>query len=121
MVWKDNWAISKRQGFYRSAGGSHEPERRQSDLRDRVASSINAQPQSINCFGNPSDATTDPDDRDNLLMIKHQFVLSFNNSKGGANWVAWHLQSSGIGNVDRGDFHVDTSLSEGFKRVTKQD
>jgi len=80
------------------------------------------QPQSVNLvLGNPSDATTDLENKDNFLMVKPQFVLSFNNSKGGANWVAWHLQSSDIGNVSRGDFHVDTSLPDGFKRITKQD
>ena len=81
---------------------------------------VTPQPQSVNLvLGNPSDADTD--NTDNFLMVKPQFVLSFNNSKGGANWVAWHLQASDIGNVDRGDFHVDTSLLEGFKRITKQD
>lgn len=79
-------------------------------------------PQSINLvLGNPSDATEDSENKDNFLMAKPQFVLSFNNSKGGANWVAWHLQSSDIGSVSRGDFHVDTSLPDGFKRITKQD
>jgi len=54
-------------------------------------------------------------------MAKPQFVLSFNDGKGGANWVAWHLQLSDIGDVERGDFHVDTSLPPSFKRITKQD
>ena len=79
-------------------------------------------PQSVNLvLGNPSDATTDTDDEDNFLMVKPQFVLSFNNSKGGANWVAWHLQASDIGNVKRGKFHVDTSLPDGFNRITTGD
>lgn len=79
-------------------------------------------PQAANLvLGNPTEATDDPDNKDNFLMVKRQFVLSFNNSKGGANWVAWHLQSADIGTVNRGDFHVDTSLPDGFKRITKQD
>jgi endonuclease G, mitochondrial len=77
-------------------------------------------PPSVNLvLGNPSDATSDADDKDNFLMVKPQFVLSFNNGKGGANWVAWHLQKSDIGNVSRGDFHPDLSLPAGFKRITK--
>jgi len=52
-----------------------------------------SQPQSVNLvLGNPSDATTELDDKDNFLMVKPQFVLAFNNSMGGANWVAWYLQ-----------------------------
>jgi endonuclease G, mitochondrial len=78
--------------------------------------------QTVNLvLGNPSNATTDPDDKDNFLMVKPQFVLSFNNSKGGANWVAWHLQASDIGTVSRGQFHVDDSLPDGFKRITTGD
>ena len=84
--------------------------------------SVKPQPQSVNLvLGNPSNATTDTDEKDNFLLVKPQFILSFNNAKGGANWVAWHLQASDIGTVERGDFHVDTSLPEGFKRITKQD
>lgn len=72
-------------------------------------------------LGNPSGATTDTANKDNFLMIKKQFILSYNDTKGGANWVNWHLQKSDIGTVDRGDFHVDRDLPEGFKRVTKAD
>jgi endonuclease G len=54
-------------------------------------------------------------------MVKPQFVLSYNESKGGANWVSWHLQATDIGSVNRGDFHVDKDLPAGFKRVTKAD
>src|ERR1043165_3551339 len=84
-------------------------------LSSRPTASVNL------VLGNPTEATDDGSDKDNFLMVKPQFVLSFNNSKGGANWVAWHLQSSDIGNVSRGDFHADTSLPDGFKRITKQD
>src|SRR2546423_4352344 len=72
-------------------------------------------------LGNPSNATTNTDDKDNFLMVKKQFVLAYNDTKGGANWVTWHLQASDIGTVNRGDFHVDKDLPAGFKRVTKAD
>jgi endonuclease G len=72
-------------------------------------------------LGNPSNATADTNNRDNLLMEKRQFVLSYNDSKGGANWVSWHLQEADIGTINRGDFHVDINLPAGFKRVTKAD
>lgn len=72
-------------------------------------------------LGNPSGATADTGNRDNFLMVKKQFILSYNDTKGGANWVSWHLQKSDIGTVDRGDFRVDKDLPAGFKRVTKAD
>ena len=72
-------------------------------------------------LGNPSNATADIRARDNFLLVKPQFVLSYNDTKGGANWVSWHLQKSDIGGVDRGDFHADPDLPAGFKRVTKAD
>lgn len=72
-------------------------------------------------LGNPSDATDDSSNRDNFLMVKRQYVLSFNDSRGGPNWVAWHLQASDIGNQARGDFHPDDSLPSGFKKITKAD
>ena len=72
-----------------------------------LSKAVRPQPQSVNLvLGNPSDATADFGDKDNFLMIKPQFVLSFNNSKGGANWVAWHLQLSDIGKVGRGSLQA---------------
>ena len=72
-------------------------------------------------LGNPSGATSETSNEDNFLMKKRQYVLSFNNSKSGPNWVAWHLQASDIGDEERGDFHPDASLPAGFKRITKGD
>lgn len=72
-------------------------------------------------LGNPSDATDDVSNKDNFLMVKEQYVLSFNNEKGGPNWVTWHLQASDIGSEERGDFRPDESLPAGFKKLTKAD
>jgi len=55
-------------------------------------------------LGNPSDATEDVTNKDNFLMVKPQYALSYNDTKGGPNWVSWHLQASDIGNEPRGDF-----------------
>lgn len=95
-----------------------------STLTASVAGSLGRTPPPPNVgltLGNPSEATNDTSNADNFLMVKPQYVLSFNNSKGGANWVAWHLQASDIGSESRGDFHPDTSLPSGFKRITKGD
>jgi len=56
---------------------------------------------------------------DNFLLVKPQFALSFNNSKGGPSWVSWHLKASDIGSEERGDFHSDDGLPARFKHITK--
>jgi endonuclease G len=69
-------------------------------------------------LGNPSNATTDVTQKRNFLMVKPQFVLSYNSFKGGPNWVSWHLEADDVGTVDRSDsFHADEDLPPGFKRV----
>jgi endonuclease G len=72
-------------------------------------------------LGNPSNATDDVGNEDNFLMIKDQYCLSYNNTKGGPNWVSWHLTASDIGDEERGDFRPDGSLPEDFNMVTKAD
>lgn len=94
-----------------------------STLSASVAGSLNRpNPPNVSLtLGNPSNATSDPTNANNFLMSKQQYVQSFNNSHGGPNWVAWHLQASDIGNFPRGDFHVDNSLPSGFKHISKGD
>jgi endonuclease G len=72
-------------------------------------------------LGNPSGAIPNTSSPDNFLMVKPQYVLSYNNTKGGPNWVSWHLQASDIGTQSRGDFHSDESLPAGLKKITKAD
>jgi endonuclease G len=65
----------------------------------------------------------DNDDSDDYLMEKPQYVLSYNNARGGANWVAWNLNESWYGTVERrqGQFITDMSLPDGFQRITHND
>src|SRR5437899_9181965 len=49
-------------------------------------------------FGNPSDASGDPNNR---LVLRPQFVASWNASKRIPNWVAWRLVASDIGDAER--------------------
>lgn len=69
-------------------------------------------------MGNPSNAVSDTTQKNNYLMVKSQFALSYNNSKGTPNWVSWHLNKSWMGSVSRCDcFSPDQTLPAGFYRV----
>ena len=73
-------------------------------------------------LGNPSNATQDVANENNYLMDKPQYSLSYNRSRGTANWVAWRLDSSWIGTAPRqDDFRPDSSLPNGWYQVLNTD
>jgi len=72
-------------------------------------------------MGNPSGATSDQSDKDNFLMEKDYFALSYNDSKGTPNWVSWQLTKDDLGTAPRKPFYPDKDLPEGFKKVTPKD
>jgi endonuclease G, mitochondrial len=73
-------------------------------------------------LGNPSDARPDPNVPDNYLMEKPQYVLSYNRSRGVANWVSWQLNDYWLGNVPRqNEFRPDSALPSGWYRVLPGD
>ncbi|MEO1132771.1 MAG: DNA/RNA non-specific endonuclease [Cyanobacteria bacterium J06639_1] len=70
-------------------------------------------------MGNPSQAGSTPD---NYLLEKPQYALSYNRSRGTANWVSWQLNSSWMGEAERqDDFRPDESLPAGWERVRHGD
>ncbi|WP_392482946.1 DNA/RNA non-specific endonuclease [Nostoc sp. C110] len=70
-------------------------------------------------LGNPSNAIALVDTPDNYLMVKNQYALSYNNTKGTPNWVAWQLNKSCLGTADRqNNFRPDNTLPTNFLRVT---
>lgn len=70
-------------------------------------------------FGNPSDAGSGST---NYYLSKPDFILSYNNNRGTANWVSWHLSSAWTGNTPRCNcFKRDTSLPSNFFRATSSD
>lgn len=69
-------------------------------------------------FGNPSLAFPNPTDSNNYLINRHQFSLSYNNSKGIPNWVSWHLSTAWKGTAERCDcFTQDELLPSGYYRA----
>lgn len=88
-----------------------------------LASGARADSENL-ALGNPSGAldqttptATDPNaptpglDFDNVLLDKKEFALSYNKTKGGPNWVSWHLAKSDIGRSGRANnFRPDETL-----------
>jgi endonuclease G, mitochondrial len=69
-------------------------------------------------FGNPDNARKNLDSANNFLMVKPQFVLSYNKSKSIPNWAAWHLSKKWMGAVERqNDFMPDSKMPKGWFRV----
>ena len=70
-------------------------------------------------LGNPSGATPTKLTPDNYLMVKNQYALSYNQSKGTANWVAWQLNKTWLGDAERqNNFRPDSTLPNGWVRIT---
>jgi endonuclease G, mitochondrial len=70
-------------------------------------------------LGNASAATPTSITPDNYLMVKNQYALSYNRSKGTANWASWQLNSSWLGDAERQDkFRPDNTLPSSWQRVT---
>lgn len=73
-------------------------------------------------MGNPSNAAANGADSNNYLVSKSQFALSYNNTKGMANWVSWHLSRAWKGTATRCDcFTQDATLPTGYFKATTSD
>jgi len=69
---------------------------------------------------NPSNANSN--DLNNLLIIKQEYFLSYNCSKGIANWVGWQTTQEDLGNLSRSDdFREDNSLPKKCYKVDEKD
>lgn len=68
-------------------------------------------------MGNPSGAALI--DQNNYLMEKPEFSLSYNRSRGTANWVSWHLSDDWTGTLARVDtFRADPEVPDDWFRVS---
>lgn len=73
-------------------------------------------------LGNPSNAVSSIASIDNYLLVKPQYVLSYNSKTKTANWVSWQLNKSWIGAADRQDnFRPDDSLPDTWYKVRPND
>jgi endonuclease G len=82
----------------------------------------NAKDNSHLLLGNPSNAQNSPANPDNYLLSRNEYILSYNKSRGTANWVAWHLNKSWKGDAPRSEgFHADPQLPAGWYAVTTKD
>ena len=88
--------------------------------REPISSSVNNRNLLL---GNPSNAAPSvASNIDNYLMVKPQFVLSYNSKTKTANWVSWQLNRSWIGAADRQDnFRPDDSLPDAWYKVRPND
>ncbi len=69
-------------------------------------------------MGNPSGATNLATNLSNYLLTKSQYVMSYNNGRGCANWVSWHLSTAWKGSATRCDcFATEALLPTGFYKV----
>ena len=69
---------------------------------------------------NPSQANKK--NLNNLLIVKEEYILSYNCSKGITNWVGWRTNESDLGNLSRSDdFREDNSLPKKCYQVDEND
>ncbi len=55
-------------------------------------------------------------------MVNNAYALSYNNSRGAANWVAWRISQADFGGAERqNDFRPDPNLPKTFTRITPSD
>src|SRR3954471_5344037 len=69
-------------------------------------------------FGLPSPAKPDPRQREDYLIERPQYVLSYNAEKRTPNWVSWRLRKGDIGTAARAPFEPDPDLPRGMAKVT---
>lgn len=71
----------------------------------------------------PLGIPVDDDPSDDVILSRAQFIISYNQNNNAVNWAGWNLNSSWIGKSGRysGKFITDTTLPDGFVRITHDD
>jgi endonuclease G len=118
VVYELNELGSARYGILKLSGGSNRVniDNIEMSIPDVSVGAGVASKDSNITFGNPSDAGVLSD---NYYLDNTDYVLSYNNSKGTANWVSWHLSAAWTGTTERCNcFKQDTALPSSFFRAT---
>ncbi|MBK9154729.1 MAG: DNA/RNA non-specific endonuclease [Chloracidobacterium sp.] len=69
-------------------------------------------------FGNPSNATADPANADNFLIVGDGSVISYNSSRGTANWISWRTVRTDLSTkIIRPEFTNDPRLPAGSRKI----
>lgn len=69
-------------------------------------------------YGMPGEARADAEkNKDNYLIERPQYVMSYSDKRKSANWVAWQLVGADVGRVSRGEFQEDPDLPKEFQRA----
>lgn len=65
----------------------------------------------------------DKDTTNDYIIVRDQYVVSYNNSLGQPNWVSWELNSDWYGDVERysGNFITDNSLPAEYTKIKHDD
>jgi endonuclease G len=66
----------------------------------------------------PSPAAADPEQREDYLIERPQYSVSYNAKTRAPNWVSWRLREADLGKSQRGPFEPDPRLPKGFAKVT---
>ncbi len=121
-----NYSGAVRLGIYKTAGGSNRINVDNIEVTAYGSSSGGgsgsgtASRDNNMTFGNPSDASSSSSN--NYLINRSDYALSYNNAKGTANWVSWHLSTAWTGSASRCDcFKSDTALPSSFFRAVSSD
>ena len=73
-------------------------------------------------LGNPTNAVHNTASADNYFIDQQYYVESYNSSKGGPNWVSWHIGAADLGKADRMDnFRPDENLPGSMYAVNAND
>ncbi len=87
-------------------------------LPTRMATAGSAQYGNHVEFGPPADG----DNSDDFIVVRPQYIASFNGAKGIPNWAAYNLEQTHFGSEDRCDcFTYDPELPSSFTRYTTAD
>jgi endonuclease G len=91
-----------------------------SDISNTKPENAATAPTALLPFGNPSNAGSE--DKDNYLIVHDGHLLSYNNSRGTLNWIAWKTTRADLGDhLPRHLFEPDPLLPGGFRRIAYYD